>query len=115
MNAPSRGDAAGMFTCESSQNRLLTGGSPAGAFELPEAGTASLIARLFVVLAPPHLFADSAALDDLAKAADGLLDGFLLSHPYLDHSRNLPFWEQKRLLSIYHRRHGETNSIARSL
>jgi hypothetical protein len=99
---------------DSSQNRLLTGGSPAGTFELPEAGTAPLIARFFVILAPTHLFADPTALDDLAKAADCLLDGFFFSHPYLNHARNL-LLETDRVFLAYHiDQYGETETIART-
>ena len=52
----------------------------------PEAGAALGLARLLEEFAPPHLFFDAAALDQLAETADRLLNALPFSNRELDHT-----------------------------
>lgn len=56
-----------------------------------QAGTASSLTRLFVVLSAADFPLESTSLDQLAEAMHGLMDRFAFSHPHLKHTLLLSF------------------------
>jgi hypothetical protein len=51
----------------------------------PAASTATLVARLFVILAAAHLFFDARVLDQLTEPLYGVRNRFMLAQPQFDH------------------------------